>query len=147
MARQLSAKLLDQLEHEYKKQIKYRAEATANDHENIIRDINLKRQNQLAKAVRDAIESIPELNGVNVSSKVSSSYNGYTTIELSLRLEEIADPELKAALQKKKEHCELYREKYAELDEWRINCIKAGEVLPIEVPEIPKQDAPKYSCG
>ena len=147
MARQLSAKLLDQLETEYKRHIKYRAEATSKDHEDIIRDINLKRQNQLAKVVRDAIETIPELHGINISNKVSTSYNGYTTIELSLKLEDIPDPELMAALKKKKEHCELYRSKYAELDEWRINCIKSGEVLPIDIPEIPRQEKPTYSCG
>jgi len=145
MVRQISAKLLDQLESEYRKQIKYRAESTAKDHENVIAEINSKRQNQIAKAVRDAIESIPEFHGINVSTKVSTNYGGMTSIELQLKLDEINDPNLKAALQKKREHCEMFRDKYAELDEWRINCIKAGEVLPIDIPEIPKQE-PKYSC-
>ena len=127
------------------RQIRYRAEETSRDHETIIRDINLKRQNQLAKAVRDAIETIPELRGINVGSTVKTNYNGYTIIELSLKLDEIDDPELKDALKKKREHCEMFRDKYAEIDEWRINCIKSGEVLPIDIPEIPKQE-PSYRC-
>ena len=145
MAKQISAKLLDQLENQYRRQIKYRAEETSRDHETIIRDINLKRQNQLAKAVRDAIETIPELRGINVGSTIKTNYNGYTIIELSLKLDEIDDPELKDALKKKREHCEMFRDKYAEIDEWRINCIKSGEVLPIDIPEIPKQE-PSYRC-
>lgn len=145
MAKQISAKLLDQLENQYRRQIRYRAEETSRDHETIIGNINLKRQNQLAKAVRDAIETIPELRGINVGSTVKTNYNGYTIIELSLKLDEIDDPELKDALKKKREHCEMFRDKYAEIDEWRINCIKSGEVLPIDIPEIPKQE-PSYRC-
>ncbi len=41
----------------------------------------------------------------------------------------------------------MYRAKYAELDKWRIESIKAGQVLPIDIPEIPKQEPPKYSCA
>lgn len=145
MAKQISAKLLDQLENQYRRQIRYRAEETSRDHETIIGNINLKRQNQLAKAVRDAIETIPELRGINVGSTIKTNYNGYTIIELSLKLDEIDDPELKDALKKKREHCEMFRDKYAEIDEWRINCIKSGEVLPIDIPEIPKQE-PSYRC-
>lgn len=145
MTKQISAKLLDQLENQYRRQIRYRAEETSRDHETIIGNINLKRQNQLAKAVRDAIETIPELRGINVGSTIKTNYNGYTIIELSLKLDEIDDPELKDALKKKREHCEMFRDKYAEIDEWRINCIKSGEVLPIDIPEIPKQE-PSYRC-
>lgn len=145
MTKQISAKLLDQLENQYRRQIRYRAEETSRDHETIIGNINLNRQNQLAKAVRDAIETIPELRGINVGSTIKTNYNGYTIIELSLKLDEIDDPELKDALKKKREHCEMFRDKYAEIDEWRINCIKSGEVLPIDIPEIPKQE-PSYRC-
>lgn len=147
MARQLSAKLLDQLQNEYKRHIKYRADETSKDHEDIISAINSKRQNQISKAVRDAIESIPEFKGIAVNTKTSTNYDGRVNIEISFKINEIKDPELEAALKKKREHCEMFREKYAELDRWRIESIKAGQVLPIDIPEIPKQEPPKYSCA
>jgi hypothetical protein len=146
MVKQLSAKLLDQLEAEYRKCIKYRAAETSQDHERVINAINSKRRNDFAVAVKNAIESMPDLKGLAVASSITIDYRGYTEIKLSCKLDDLHDPELEKALKQKKKHCELYRGKYAELDEWRINCIKSGEVLPIDIPEIPKQESP-YSCG
>lgn len=146
MVRQLSAKLLDQLEAEYRKCIKYRAADTAKNHEEVIDRITNKRRNDFHVAVKSAIESMPELKGIGVGSSVRIDYQGMTEITVSCKLAEIHDPELDAALERKKKHCELFRDKYAELDEWRIASIKAGEALPFDCPGIPKQESP-YKCG
>ncbi len=82
----LSAKLLDQLQNEYKRHIKYRADETSKDHEEIISAINSKRQNQISKAVRDAIESIPEFKGIAVNTKTSTNYDGRVNIEISFKI-------------------------------------------------------------
>ena len=135
-------KLLDQLDGEYRRTIR----ATGTENEDTIKKIEAAvRDNIRMQYVKEINERLEDLGlvvtGFNTSNYDSTTREYLLSFDVDGRVTETLIKEKMASLrEEKRKQCEIMKAKYMELDNWRVNCIKEGTILPFDIPILPPVD-------
>lgn len=99
----------------------------------------LREQIDFGKKASDKISSFLEEQGYKSGIVTCSgpNWNGTFNIEVTISADSETIPLVEGLEIAKRARCEKYRKKYRELEEWEISCIKAGEILPFDLPDVP----------
>jgi len=136
MVKPISKRLLDDLFNEYKSSIQYWASEQSTAYEKVIEQI----KEDIKKDVLSAIRQLELPDGTNIEDfYITRTYSNSAKVSFEISFSCIQTEALLQALEAKQIECEKFRHKYRELQVWKTNCIKAGEILPFDVPDVPQE--------
>lgn len=142
MARQISAKLLDQLEAEYKRTIR----SKTSENSDIVEEAEAAIREDIKVAYIQTINDRLSDLGLVVTNTSYRTYDITTgNFIISFDLDgRIVQDHIKERLsdlrEAKRQQCEIMKKASMDIERWKIECIKEGKVLPIDIPLLPPID-------
>lgn len=146
MTNRFSVRRLEHLESAYKSTIRRMGSEKSERLDKIISSVEKNIRNAVKEAIQNALkDKYADLISVGIDQDQHSKTIDIR-INVSYKTAAVQDETINEMLSLKREICEFYKEKYTELDAWKVKCLEEGECLPFSVPDYVPKSLSLISC-